>query len=176
MFHVKHGTECEDIMEDLKNTMANATHKHGFTHNYCFGVYNGVNVYAVWIRDITANEIAELAYVDRPAPEVAYKGVCLRFKGKQVAAYKLGLRRGTVECIGTKAAFKAAAKKWQAQHKGLTMGHFFEAYIASLNGIKWSYQQDDGRLAPDLTIDNVEWQLKFNGGNFITEDQMLRWA
>lgn len=162
---------------NVKQTMANAAHAHGYTHNYLFGVYNHGFVYAIWAENISAEDIADLSYVDKPCKEHPERGLCLRFKGSQQDTMRMAVkRRYRIDCIASAAAFDAAKKEWLESHPKRNTGHFFEAYIASLNGLTWRYQQDDGRLAPDLWINGTPWQLKFLGGNFITEAQMLRWA
>lgn len=162
---------------NIKKDMSNAAYKHAFTHRYLFGIYNGKFVYAIYAEDLSADDIATLAYVDRPCDEHPERGLCLRFKGSQQETMRLAVkRRWRIECLENRVAFDQRKKRWLDENPKRNSGHFFEAYIASRNGQTWKYQQDDGRYAPDLWLDGMPYQLKFLGGNFITEQQMTNWA
>ena len=160
----------------LAHTLAAFTLDHAYTHNYALLVEKSGFMYISWIRDITLDEMLEVAALDRPSSKHADRGATLRYKGRATAAYKLGLRRNALQCIGTAAAYKADAKEWRAAHKGCNNGDYFEYVVARMNNVFWDgHNSDDGREKGDLIINGVHWQLKANGGNYATESQMRRW-
>lgn len=161
----------------LAHTLATFAHTHASTHNYAFLVEQSKAVYVIWVEDITVNEMETLSYLDIPAKHHADRGATLRYKGRQTAAFKLGMKRHSVQCIGTRASWEADYKAFkQAYPACKTKGDFFEYAIARINNVFWNgHNSDDSREKGDLIINGVHWQLKANGGNFANESQMRRW-
>jgi hypothetical protein len=164
-------------MSTLAHTLATFAHTHTATHNYAFLVKQSHAVYAVWLENVTVEDIETLSYLDVPAKKHATRGATLRYKGRQGVAYKLGLQRHCAQCIGTRASWDADFKAFKAAYpKCKNEGDFFEYVIARMNNLFWDgHNSDDGRVKGDLIINGVHWQLKANGGNFANESQMRRW-
>lgn len=161
---------------DLTHTLATFAHTHAATHNYAFLVKQSKAVYAVWVENITIEDIEALSYLDVPSKGNAHRGATLRYKGRQGAAYKLGLKRHCNQCIGTRASWDADYKAFKKAYPKCNEGDFFEYAIARMNNLFWDgHNSDDGREKGDLIINGVHWQLKANGGNFANESQMRRW-
>jgi len=157
---------------NLKETMAVYAHGHSYTHNYLFNFVKDGKVYALWLDNMSVDEMLMLSSVVKPSSKNAARGATLAFKGRATAAYMLGQIRGRLECIGTKAAYEADYTAW---HKatGYNRGDYFEYVIANMHGLQWTnHNSTRGDMAGDLVIDGVPWQLKANGGNFTTERHM----
>ena len=162
-------------MTSLKQTLAQFHLMHSFTHNYAFLVKKSGYMYVAWIRNISIEELDRVTYLDKPAKSHAKRGATLRYKGRQTAAYKLGLERNSLQCIGTAECFDAEYKAWKQEHKGCNTGHYFEYIIARMHNIEWQLNVTDGREAGDLVINGEHWQLKANGGQVATEQQLHTW-
>ena len=156
----------------MKETMATYAWNRAYTHNYVFGFTKDGYMWALWLNNMSVDEMLTLSTIVKPSKKNASRGLTLAFKGRATAAYMLGQSRGRLQCIGTVAAYESDYKVWHNQTK-LNRGDYFEYVIARLNNVYWDgHNSTRGDIAGDLIIDGIHWQLKTNGGNFINERQM----
>lgn len=162
---------------DQLTAMMNKYYAKTYTHNYIFGIAKGNDFFAIAFRDLSFADLLTLAKLDKPSHKHASRGTVARYKGCVTQTYKLGLEKGTITWVGTKASYTADAKEWQAKHPGCNMGDYFEYVISKMLGdSEWNgHNSDHGNVAGDLTIDGVPFQLKTNGGQWITETQYRNW-
>ena len=132
-----------------------------YTHQYIFGfAYKGV-VYAVTTNADVLPDVLKLDKASRGA------GYALRFKPTN--AQKLMLIAKGAEVVGTVEWFnnEVATNKYN-------IGENFERIITERNGPTWEKDNVPFTIDGDLTVDEVAYQIKYDGATFTNEKTLAK--
>lgn len=145
---------------DLLKTMSKIYQSKNACHKYMLGfTFKGV-VYAVVIG---SDDIAKFMKLDKASRG---KGYSLRFK--PTTAQKMSLLKDSQAICSVD--FFAGEVATSIYNRG----EIFEKLIAELNGQAWEKDNLPFWEGPDLEIDGVGYQLKFEGATYMTESQMYK--
>lgn len=141
--------------------LINEYNRLAYTHNYIFGFeYKGV-VYAV----TTTNEV--LPYVLKLDKASRGAGYALRFKPTN--AQKMLLIAKGAEVVGSAEWFKD-----EVESNNYNIGENFERIITERNGQAWKKDSVPFTIDGDLTVDEVAYQIKYQGATFTNEKTLAR--
>lgn len=141
--------------------LINEYNRLAYTHNYIFGFeYKGL-VYAV----TTTNEI--LPYILKLDKASRGAGLALRFKPTN--AQKMLLIAKGAEVVGSAEWFKD-----EVESNNYNIGENFERIITERNGQTWKKDSVPFTIDGDLTVDEVAYQIKYQGATFTNEKTLAR--
>lgn len=141
--------------------LINEYNRLAYTHNYIFGFeYKGL-VYAV----TTTNEV--LPYILKLDKASRGAGLALRFKPTN--AQKMLLIAKGAEVVGTTEWFKN-----EVDSNNYNIGENFERIITERNGQTWEKDNVPFTIDGDLTVDEVAYQIKYQGATFTNEKTLAR--
>lgn len=141
--------------------LINEYNRLAYTHNYIFGFeYKGL-VYAV----TTTNEV--LPYILKLDKASRGAGLALRFKPTN--AQKMLLIAKGAEVVGSAEWFKD-----EVESNNYNIGENFERIITERNGQTWKKDSVPFTIDGDLTVDEVAYQIKYQGATFTNEKTLAR--
>ena len=145
---------------DLFKTMSNFYQVKIACHNYILGFTFKGAVYAV---TVSAEDIANYMKLDRASRG---KGYSLRFK--PTTAQKMSLLKDSQAICSVEFFLDTVSATIYNR------GEIFEKLVTELNGQTWVKDSLPFWEGPDLEIDGIGYQLKFEGATYMTESQMYR--
>lgn len=143
---------------DLLTTMASFYKAKNACHNYVLGfTFKGV-VYAVTVG---ADDIDQYMKLDRASRG---KGYSLRYK--PTTAQKMSLLKDA-QAVCSVQFFDETVMASRYNR-----GEIFEKFVTELNGQTWVKDSLPFWEGPDLEVDGIGYQLKFEGATYMTESLM----
>ena len=144
----------------IQSMLFNRYNAVAYTHNYILAFpFKGV-VYAVKAVD---TDIPLVTTLDHASGNGGYS---LRFKPNMQQRQYLLSKGATALCSTAFLEELFATSKYNR-------GDLVEKMIAERNGIKWSKNDDDWTSAPDVTIDGIDYQVKFYKATIINERTLM---
>ena len=141
--------------------LINEYNRLAYTHNYIYGFeYKGV-VYAV----TTTNEI--MPYILKLDKASRGAGYSLRFKPTN--AQKVLLIAQGAEVVCSIDYFNGVVDETK-----YNKGEVFEKLITEKNGQEWTKDNVPFTIDGDLTVDDVAYQIKYQGATFTNEKTLAR--
>lgn len=145
---------------DLLKTMSKIYQTRNACHNYILGfTFKGV-VYAVVIG---SDDIAQFMKLDKASRG---KGYSLRFK--PTVAQKMSLLKDSQAICSVEFFDETVATCIYNR------GEVFEKFVTELNGQTWEKDNLPFWEGPDLEVNGIGYQLKFEGATYMTESQMYK--
>ena len=145
---------------DLLKTMSKIYQTKNACHNYILGfTFKGV-VYAVVVN---ADDIAQFMKLDKASRG---KGYSLRFK--PTTAQKMSLIKDAMAICSVEFFDEAVMTSIYNR------GEIFEKFVTELNGQTWEKDNLPFWEGPDLEVNGIGYQLKFEGATYMTESQMYK--
>lgn len=150
-------------------SMVDWYNENAFTHNYIFGYVKKGYIYGAFVLDCSdmLKSIIELDISSTGAIAIKY-----RPNKKQIAIIESNAVK--VDNLGTVENFNSILATMRKNGKKYTNGDTFEYIIANKYGCKWSKNHEPFWSAPDLEINGIGYQLKFNKATFTTMETINR--
>lgn len=144
-------------MNEIMNKMLTFYHEKAYTNNYIFGFAKNGNIYACFTDASVMDSVCTL---DKASAKNG-GGYSLRCfisadMKKRMVAYS--------EVICSESEFKAICNS-----NKYNKGENFERIIANRYGLEWHKDNLKFTEGPDMTINGVDYQLKFEKATFVTE-------
>lgn len=147
----------------LQKHLLNLYHNYSATDNYILGfTFNGL-IYSYICKDKELNDYVTLSR------ESSKKGgsITLRFRPKKDDKINLLLKGATIVCSKNHFDNLVTNSKYNK-------GEIFEQLITEINGQIWKKDSVPFWQSGDLKINNIDYQLKFEGATFASEKTLLK--
>lgn len=145
----------------LKNAMVDKYDSYAYTDQYIFGFTFAGNVYMVVADSKAMRETTSISKASRG------NGYALRFRPTVEQKMYLMSLGATVLCSEKFFKETVASSKYNK-------GDIYERMVANHFGIDWVKNSDPFWKAGDVTIDNIAYQIKFQGATYTNEKFLSR--
>lgn len=145
----------------LLNVMTNEYIEHAFAHEYMFGFKSEGNV---WCSITDSTVLPYIVCLDRASRGAGYS---LRFKPNKAQKELLKAKRSFVVCSAEYFDSLVATSKYN-------VGEVYERLITEYFGQTWVKDNVPFTDGPDLTVDGIGYQIKFERATFTNEKALAR--
>lgn len=145
----------------IKNMILNHYINNSASKDYIMGVNMNGNIYMVHVTD---EDLKDITRVESAGHNDGYT---LRYKPNNTIRTYLLSKGATVLCSTLYFEQMVKASKYNK-------GEVFERLVTEWYGQEWYKDNINYRVQGDITIDGIEYQIKYERGGFISEGQIRR--